>query len=186
MDVKAVISAAASSVNTLLELWPIKIFFTIVATVLTSNHAIALYVFSSMVIIDLFTKVIALSHQCRVDHGESSDFFQSITGIPAARRNRYIQSSIMKHRFGGKIALYMFLTVSAVLVDFFSLKAGYGQAMVPLVWGYLALTEYCSILENLQDAEAEGLSKLISLLKNNRFFGGFFKATNAKLNENED
>ena len=186
MDIKAVISAAVSSVNTLLELWPIKVLLTIATTVLTSNHAIALYMFSAMVFIDLFTKIIALSHKRRVDHGESSDFFQSITGIPAARRDRYIQSSIMKHRFGGKIALYMFLTVSAVLVDFFSLKAGYGQVMVPSVWGYLALTEFCSILENLQDAEAEGLGKLIEILKNNRFFGSFLKASNAKLNENED
>ena len=81
----------------------------------------------------------------------------------------------MKHRFSGKIALYMFLTLSAVCVDYFSMKAGYAQVTVFTVWGYLALTEFCSILENLQDAQAEDISTLLSFIKKNKSFISFTK-----------
>ena len=169
MEFKHLIESLGNNLHTLMELWPLKLVSTIFLTVVSSNHAIALYVFSTMVFIDLLSKIIALSHQRRLDKGEPSDFYHSITGIAQAAKDQYIQSSIMKHQFSSKIILYMFLTLSAVCVDYFLMKAGYKQLSVFTIWGYLALTEFCSILENLQDAQAEYIYDLLKLINKNKF-----------------
>lgn len=171
MDFGFVVKSFSTSVKTVAELWPVKTFIVFASAVLTSMHAIAFYVFCALIILDLFTKIISLSQQRLTDiYGADSDkthFFEAIRlkNISAARRDHYIKSSVMKHRFSGKIFLYITLTLSGVCVDYFAVNLGYSPTLTYLIWMYLAATELCSILENLQDAGYEEAGTLHHLIK---------------------
>ena len=160
---------ASQGIKSITNLWPIKIAVSLMASVLTSAHAIAFYVFCALIAVDLITKIIALSRNQLVDlWGESnkSDFLTAMNpkNILIARRKHYIKSGVMKYQFSKKIFLYISLTLSAVCVDYFAIQLGYKPMLTYLVWVYLAATEFCSILENLQDSGLEEAKELNTLI----------------------
>ena len=61
----------------------------------------------------------------------------------------------MKHRFVGKIIVYIVLTFMAVNVDKVLFASGEVPLILKVVWVYLAATEAISVLENLRDAGVE-------------------------------
>ena len=145
----------------------VKAVLSVLAAVLTSYHATALYLFLCLVFIDLFTKLLALSYQCRRDNNEQDDFFHLVTGLHKARRQHYIRSDVMKNRFGHKIGLYMMLTLMGAAIDTFLKMIEINPIVVYCVWMYLAFTEFCSILENLQDAGYDEITEQEAFLKKN-------------------
>ena len=71
----------------------------------------------------------------------------------------------MKHRFIGKIIVYILCVLAGVLVDVTMLALGQPTWAVPLIVGYLVVTELLSICENLNDAGIEAVQGLINAIK---------------------
>jgi N-acetylmuramoyl-L-alanine amidase len=71
----------------------------------------------------------------------------------------------MKHRFAGKLILYLILTIMAVDADFLLVAAGETPLLLKVAWVYLAATEAISVLENLRDAGVEQASGLLDFLR---------------------
>ena len=89
----------------------------------------------------------SLSRKCLIDHGtEQPTFWQSFTGIRNARRLGYIRSEEMRKRFVHKILSYIGVVLSAVVLDFMLAHAHAPAFATSLVIGYLAITEFVSIL----------------------------------------
>lgn len=164
MEFKEITLAIHKTAQTLSDLWIIKIIVSLVVAVFSNNHAIALYIFTTLVFIDLVTKWIAISHEYQESLNKPADLASSIYCMNEARKAGKINSNTMKHRFGGKIILYLVLTGTSICVDYFASIAGYPQLWLPTVWGYLAITEAFSILENLQDAGVEEVGDLLEIL----------------------
>lgn len=76
-------------------------------------------------------------------------------GIKAARTEGLISSEVMKHRFVGKLIVYILCMLAAVLADVAMIALHQPTWAVPLVAGYLVVTELLSICENLNDAGIE-------------------------------
>lgn len=90
---------------------------------------------------------------------------QAICGIPAARRQGSISSEVMKHRFLGKLVVYMLCVAAAAVIDVVMQQLNNAQWAVLLVISYLVATELLSIIENLSDAGCKNLTGLITLVK---------------------
>ena len=88
-----------------------------------------------------------------------------IKGIKKARSEGLISSDVMKHRFIGKIAVYIICTVAAATADLTMLQMAKPVWVVSTVISYLVLTELLSIIENLNDAGIEAVQGLVELLK---------------------
>ena len=65
-----------------------------------------------------------------------------------------------------KIFVYLLIVISAGIGDYVFTILGKTTLWVSLAVGYLSATEILSILENLNDAGVDGLTNLISLVKN--------------------
>jgi hypothetical protein len=133
-----------------------------------SDHAIALYIFAYLVFIDLVVKMIALSHKNLEDKHKNSDFINSIMNISEAHKDRYINSSVMKHRFSGKILAYIFIIMSAGGTDMILMSYNFPATLLYIIPPYLAFTELVSILENLQEAEADFASNILNFMNSKK------------------
>ena len=76
-----------------------------------------------------------------------------------------IKSEVMKHRFLGKIGVYLICALSAAVVDVVMRVLDKPTWAVMTVIGYLVVTELLSIIENLNDAGVEAMSGLVSFVK---------------------
>ena len=74
----------------------------------------------------------------------------------------------MKHRFLGKILVYLFVVFAGGLADYIMTVMGKPTWAVLLLVGYLSITEMISIVENLQDAGVEEAEKLHEILEKKR------------------
>ena len=91
-----------------------------------------------------------------------------MTAIPAARKAGYIKSEAMKHRFLGKIVVYLCVVFAGGLADYIMVVMDKPTWAVLLLFGYLSITELISIVENLQDAGVEEAAKLHDILEKKR------------------
>ena len=74
--------------------------------------------FTALVFIDCFTRWMSLSYKRLQQTGvEFPTVMQIIIGIKAARSEGLISSEVMKHRFVGKVIVYILCVLAAVLVD---------------------------------------------------------------------
>ena len=76
-----------------------------------------------------------------------------------------IKSEVMKHRFLGKIGVYLICALSSAVVDVVMRVLDKPTWAVMTVIGYLVVTELLSIIENLNDAGVEAMSGLIVFVK---------------------
>ena len=74
-------------------------------------------------------------------------------------------AEVMKHRFVGKVIVYILCVLAAVLVDLAMITLYQPVWAVPLVAGYLVITELLSICENLSDAGVEAVQGLVDVIK---------------------
>ena len=81
------------------------------------------------------------------------------------RAAKKIKSEVMKHRFLGKIGVYLIYALSAAVVDVVMRVLDKPTWAVMTVIGYLVVTELLSIIENLNDAGVEAMSGLIVFVK---------------------
>ena len=154
--------------NAAQTLWHGISYKSIAAAILLHKHAVLFIAFSALVFIDCFTRWMSLSYKRLQGMGQTPSVMQIIGGIEAARAEGLISSEVMKHRFVGKLIVYILCVLAAVLVDVCMIALHQPPWAVPLVAGYLVVTELLSICENLNDAGIEAVGEIAALVKRRR------------------
>lgn len=150
--------------------WAAKIVGAAFMGIACSMHGQLLFAFVGLVVIDLLTKWIALSreHLTKRKRKTPPTLWQCVCNILKARRAGYIKSEVMKHRFIGKILVYLLVVFAGGLADYIMTAMDKPTWAVLLLVGYLSVTELISIVENLQDAGVEEAEKLHEILEKKR------------------
>lgn len=165
MDYKDLLEAIAKAGQSLADTWLFKTIIAVIVALVTSVHGGALFAFTVLIFVDLVTRWIAISYKHLQDCSKSSDLLSCIVNIPASIKCGRINSDAMKHRFAGKLILYLVLTIMAASADFLIVAAGETPLLLKVAWVYLAATEAISVLENLRDAGVEQASGLLDFLR---------------------
>ncbi len=166
MDFMALRYAAVNAAHTLYQGFSYKSIMAAILAVLLHKHAVLFLAFTALVFLDCFTRWMSLSYKRLQNTGLlQPSVMQIIVGIKAARSEGLISSEVMKHRFVGKVVVYILCVLAAVLVDVAMLALQQPAWAVPLVAGYLVVTELLSICENLNEAGIEAVAGLIEAIK---------------------
>jgi phage-related holin len=166
MDKAQLLESIYHSAGHIADAWAFKLVASFLVGALFNLHVQLLLLFALMVIVDLATKWFALAKTYLVDNGTPDpDSWQVFTSMRKARQAGYIKSDVMKHRFLGKIIIYMTVTFVAAVLDMFFKMLDKPEFGVVLTVGYLAITEFLSILENLQSAGVKEASQLHDLIE---------------------
>lgn len=168
MNFDALKFAAFNAAQTLWHGISYKSIAAAILAILLHKHAVLFIVFSALVFIDCFTRWMSLSYKRLQGMGQTPSVMQIIGGIEAARAEGLISSEVMKHRFVGKLIVYILCVLAAVLVDVCMIALHQPPWAVPLVAGYLVVTELLSICENLNDAGIEAVGEIAALVKRRR------------------
>lgn len=168
MNFDALKFAAFNAAQTLWHGISYKSIAAAILAILLHKHAVLFIAFSALVFIDCFTRWMSLSYKRLQGMGQTPSVMQIIGGIEAARAEGLISSEVMKHRFVGKVIVYILCVLAAVLVDLAMITLHQPPWAVPLVAGYLVVTELLSICENLNDAGIEAVGEIAALVKRRR------------------
>ena len=170
MDFTELLQSAKGTAGNLMENGAVKLVGAGIVGGVRSMHGQLLLAFVSLIIIDLITKWIALSKEylTKKKRRKNTTLWQCVTAIPAARKVGYIKSEPMKHRFLGKIIVYLLVVFAGALADNIMVTMSKPQWAVLLLVGYLSITELISILENLEDAGVEEAGQLHDILEKKR------------------
>lgn len=165
MDYKAIYLGMTSTVKTLVSGVPLKLIGSALMALLLHQHAVLFYAFTFLVFLDCFTRWMSISYARLTEQGEPANVAAVLKGIKAARSEGLISSDVMKHRFIGKIAVYIICVMAAATADLCMLELTKPVWAVATVISYLVLTELLSIVENLNDAGIEAVQGLVELLR---------------------
>ncbi len=170
MDFTELFSSAKGTAANLGNNGAVKFVGASIVGAACSMHGQLLLAFVGLIIIDLVTKWIALSKEYLTKRKRKKNvtLWQCVVNIPAARSAGYIKSEAMKHRFLGKIIVYLLVVFAGALADNIMMTMGKPQWAVVLLVGYLSVTELISILENLQDAGVEEAGQLHDIIEKKR------------------
>lgn len=166
MNYKLFFESAFATGKTLYSGWSYKTAMAAIMVVLLHRHAILFYAFSALVVLDCLTKWLAIAHDYLVKQGKTAPtIFQSLIAIKAARSAGLISSEVMKHRFLGKICIYLLCVMAAASADLIMVELSKPAWAVSTIIGYLTATELLSIVENLNAAGVEAVKGLIDIVK---------------------
>ena len=166
MNYKLFFESAFAAGKTLYSGWSYKTAMAAIMVVLLHRHAILFYAFSALVVLDCLTKWLAIAHDYLVKQGKTAPtIFQSLIAIKAARSAGLISSEVMKHRFLGKICIYLLCVMAAASADLIMVELSKPAWAVSTIIGYLTATELLSIVENLNAAGVEAVKGLIDIVK---------------------
>lgn len=169
MNYKLYFDSAVGALHTLYTGWGYKISAAAILTLLLHKHAILFYAFSLLVFLDCLTKWIAIAHHYLIEQGQHEPtLLQSLIGIKAARSAGEIKSEVMKHRFLGKISVYLLCVMAAATADLIMVELSKPAWAVSTIIGYLTATELLSIVENLNAAGVEAVSGLLEIVAKKR------------------
>ena len=162
-------------IQRLTEGWGAKAGLSIALTIAYEDHVQIFAAFVLLVCFDLATKWLALSRQHLVDTGtDQPSLWQAFRNVRKARRAGYIKSDIMRKRFVPKILTYFGVVSAAVVLDIILVKTHAPAFASTLVIGYLSLTEFISVLENMQSS---GIDEAGALVEMARRRGGIGKSS---------
>lgn len=165
MDLAAFKYAVIGALQNLTVGWSIKAFIAAVLALLLHKHSVLFLAFSMLVVLDCVTKWIEISYKQLCSMGKEPTLIRAILGVPAARRQGKITSEVMKHRFLGKLFIYLSCVFSAGVVDLVMKQLNVEQWTVTLAVSYLVAIELLSIVENLSGAGCENLGGLATAIK---------------------
>ena len=169
MNFDALRFAVFNAAHTLWQGVSYKSIAAAILAVLLHKHAVLFMAFSALIFIDCFTRWMSLSYKRLQQVGMTvPSVMQIIVGIKAARSEGLISSEVMKHRVVGKLIVYILCVLAAALVDVCMIELHQPSWAVPLVAGYLVVTELLSICENLNDAGIEAVQGLVNIIKKRR------------------
>ena len=164
MNKSEILGAVTKAILNLQDVWVFKLITSFFIAAIYNLHVQMLFAFACLVFLDLAIKWLALSKMQLEGNGESATLWAAFKNVLRARKAGYITSDQMKNRFIGKMFLYIFLVFCGGLVDLILLKVGRPALIIGVVVGYLSITEFLSILENLQDAGVEEALKLKEII----------------------
>ena len=136
---------------------------------LLGSFGVASSAFIMLIVIDLATKWLSLSYKCLIDNGTcqaDAGLYECMIKMQDAMVKGYISSSEMKHRFAGKVILYMTVTIMAMQVDRMMGAANQSVLFLNMSLFYFAATEGMSILENLRDAGVSSVEPFLTFIRN--------------------
>lgn len=166
MNYKLFFESALAAGKTLYNGWSYKAAVTAVLALLLHKHAMLFYAFSVLVFFDCLTKWIAIAYDHLLQQGKDKpSLWQACCAIPAARAAGEIKSEVMKHRFLGKICVYLLCVVAAASADLIMVELAKPTWAVGTIIGYLTATELLSIIENLDAAGVEAARGLVTIIK---------------------
>ena len=170
MDFSELYQSARGTAASLGENGAVKFIGAGIVGAACSMHGQLLLAFVALIVIDLVTKWLALSREylTKRKRRKTTTLWQCVVNIPAARKAGYIKSEAMKHRFLGKIIIYLLIVFAGAAVDNIMVTMQHPTWAVLLMVGYLSVTELISIVENLQDAGVEEAGKLQEILEKKR------------------
>ena len=169
MNYKLFFESALAAGKTLYSGWSYKTAMAAIMVVLLHKHAILFYAFSALVVLDCLTKWLVIAHDYLVKQGKTEPtILQSLIAIKAARSAGLISSEVMKHRFLGKICIYLLCVMAAATADLIMVELSKPAWAVSTIIGYLTATELLSIVENLNAAGVEAVSGLIAAIQKKR------------------
>lgn len=169
MNYKLFFDSVVGAGKTLYTGWNYKAVAAAIMVILLHKHAILFYAFSALVVLDCLTKWLAIAHDYLVKQGKTAPtIFQSLIAIKAARSAGLISSEVMKHRFLGKICIYLLCVMAAASADLIMVEISKPAWAVSTIIGYLTATELLSIVENLNAAGVEAVKGLIDTIKKKR------------------
>lgn len=169
MNYKLFFDSVVAAGKTLYTGWSYKAAATAIMVLLLHKYAILFYAFSLLVFVDCFTKWVAISYAYLKAQGvPDPGFLKSVIGIKRAREAGEIKSEVMKHRFLGKIAVYLVCVMAAATADLIMVELSKPAWAVSTIIGYLTATELLSIVENLNAAGMEAVQGLIDTIKKKR------------------
>lgn len=154
MNYKLFFDSVVGAGKTLYIGWNYKAVAAAIMVILLHKHAILFYAFSALVVLDCLTKWLAIAH--------------ALIAIKAARSAGLISSEVMKHRFLGKICIYLLCVMAAASADLIMVELSKPAWAVSTIIGYLTATELLSIVENLNAAGVEAVKGLIDTIKKKR------------------
>lgn len=156
----------AQVLQKLQEGWGLKLSISCAVSLASEDHAQIFAAFVALVCLDLVTKWLSLSRKCLIDHGtDQPTFWQSLTGIRRSRRLGYIRSEEMRKQFTHKILTYFGVVAAALMLDFMLIKTHAPAFAATVAIGYLALTEFVSILENMQQSGVEEAGAIVEIVR---------------------
>ena len=165
MDYEAIYAGMAGTIKALCSSMLFKMLGSAALALLLHQHAVLFYAFAFLVFIDCFTRWMSISYERLVERGEATNVAAVLRGIKPARTEGLISSDVMKHRFIGKIAVYIICVMAAATADLCMIELSKPAWTVAMVVSYLVITELLSIIENLNDAGIEAVQGLAELLK---------------------
>lgn len=165
MNYHLFINSAVGAGKTLYAGWSYKAALAAIMALLLHKNAVLFYAFSALVFLDCLTKWIAIAHDYLVKQGKTPTLMQSLIGIKAARSAGEIKSEVMKHRFLGKICVYLLCVMAAASADLIMVELAKPTWAVGTIIGYLTATELLSIIENLDAAGVEAAQGLVAIVK---------------------
>ena len=165
MNYNLFFESALTAGKTLYSGWSYKAVLAAILAVLLHKHAVLFYAFSILVFLDCLTKWIAIAHDYLIKQGITPTLLQSLIGIKAARSAGEIKSEVMKHRFLGKICVYLLCVMAAASADLIMVELMKPTWAVGTIIGYLTATELLSIVENLNAAGVEAVQGLLDIIK---------------------
>lgn len=165
MNYKLFFESILSAGKTLYAGWSYKATAAAILAILLHKHAVLFYAFSLLVFVDCFTKWVAIAYQYLQKQGEAPTFLKSVVGIKRAREAGEIKSEVMKHRFLGKITVYLICVMAAASADLIMVQLAKPTWAVGTIIGYLTATELLSIVENLNAAGVEAVQGLVDIIK---------------------
>ena len=166
MNYKLFFDSVVGAGKTLYIGWNYKAVAAAIMVILLHKHAILFYAFSALVVLDCLTKWLAIADDFLVKQGKTA--LQSLIAIKAARSAGLISSEVMKHRFLGKICIYLLCVMAAASADLIMVELSKPAWAVSTIIGYLTATELLSIVENLNAAGVEAVKGLIDTIKKKR------------------
>lgn len=89
------------------DVWFLKTMLAFVVAVVTSVHGSALIAFIALIFVDLAIRWIDLSYKHLQDCSKPDDLLSCVLNIRAAITAGRINSDAMKHRFAGRLLLYL-------------------------------------------------------------------------------
>ena len=166
------------------DAWIFKICVSCALTAAVQDHAQIFAAFCALVCADLATKFLSLSRKHLVDGGNPvPTLWDTVYNIRAASRAGYIKSNLMRTRFVPKILTYFGVVAVAVLLDFILVKTHAPAFAATLVIGCLSLTEFISILENMQASGVEEAGALLELARKRSGIGADKKQESERRND---
>lgn len=144
MNYRLFTDSALAAAQTLYYGWSYKVTLAAILALLLHKHAILFYAFSVLVFLDCLTKWIAIAHDYLISQGQNPTVLQSLIGIKVARSKGLISSEVMKHRFLGKICVYLLCVMAAASADLIMVELYKPTWAVGTIIGYLTATELLS------------------------------------------